>query len=172
MLPTVRGVQVPFLFVGIFSIFNFLATFVVDFISSYWSNIYWTIFASLSQGLGNLVSGSHSYPKGTVAPFHSPFWAREIITEKTRSPVSFLSSSANTKIIFSIASPIAVEVSNCSLREINVTLYFFNSSYISEKSLKFLLIRSIFHTIKWVNSPILILFIISWYAGLSVVPPE
>ena len=80
----------------------------------------------------------------------------------------FLSSSAKIRIILSIASPIAVEVSNCSFIEINVTLWSFNSWYIAAKSRRFRETRSTFQTIRCENSPDLTRDIISWKCGRSV----
>ena len=72
--------------------------------------------------------------------------ALDTMTALTRSLVIFRSSSAKTRMIRSIASPIAVLVSNCSFLEIKVTPRFLSSWYMAVKSSRFRLIRSIFQT--------------------------
>ena len=99
-----------------------LATFILDRHSSYRSKMSWTILTSSGSGSGNLVCSFQRYPTGIRAPFHSPCSARSNIMPVTRSDVMLRSSSAKIRIIFSIASPIAVEVSNCSFIEMKVTL--------------------------------------------------
>ena len=94
------------------------------------------------------------------------------MTPVTRSLVILRSSSANTRIIFKIASPIAVDVSNCSFSEINVTRYFLNSSYMREKSTRFRLIRSILCTTTFSTLPALMSAIMRWKPGRSVFFPE
>lgn len=64
----------------------------------------------------------------------------------TRSAVSLRSSSANTRMMRNMASPMALDVSNCSFLETNVQLNFFNSSYMAAKSRRLRLMRSIFQT--------------------------
>ena len=130
---------------------------------------YW---ASFFECTGICFSSSQSQPYGTRAPFHCPFCARPIITSVTRSDVSFRSNSANTRIILRIASPIALEVSNCSFSEIKVTLLYLKSSYMREKSTRFREMRSILYTITWDTCPDFTFSIIRSNAGRFVFFPD
>ena len=84
------------------------------------------------------------------------------MTALTRSEVMLRSSSAKTRMIFSMASPIAEEVSNCSFLETKTMPSFFSSAYMAAKSRRFRLIRSIFQTSRWENSPVRTRAIMRW----------
>ena len=149
-------------------LFKYRVTCKAERVFSYSSKINWTIFTSSGSGSGYFVSSFQRKPIGIRAPFHNPFSARSSMIPVTRSDVMFLSSSAKIKMIFNIASPMAVEVSNCSFIEIKVTRWSFNSSYMAAKSRRFLEILSTFQTMICENSPALTRFIISWKCGRSV----
>ena len=76
------------------------------------------------------------------------------MTAVTRSAVVLRSSSAKIRIMRIMASPMAEEVSNCSFLETKVTPRDCSSSCMAAKSIRLRLIRSIFQTTRWVNSPV------------------